>query len=556
MSLLPLLQSTPFTDFNNNNLYFEKGTTSLLMTSDGTMTLSNTATGDTMTLGSGGFDYNGSSVDYGRLNALRAVCPSVTPTILGVNNTISLQNADTLGTATHIINLSSGDPAIVGEHFGIIYSSTSNNDFVFDTTGTTGSVLFKNINNPTNQIQINANVPNIVITDGTNTNTITATGGGGGGSQNIQQVLTTGDDAGGLSITNLNNISVSTINGGSYPPSIPDLTAVLGAGNSASGYDINGVNNLQCNTINGGTITTIGLTWSDFQSQNAYNNLPSSNAYALDNSSGSQAETRATGFYCYNNGSLMGQSCSTLITPYTWTQQVASNEWLRYDYNGGSAYFKLGYDNGSNGTTFSQIDNGVFITYQKSFGTGYEWRGRFIMEADNGLIISSKDETNNIYKSIKLNASDCFLYDGVSSVSLKPKITGSVNGSANWGIGAGGWNNIVSTSFGMSSSWSGNKNFAVSLTFNNYDAQENTASLYFYIMENGVAYYPFTSNSSYAVPCFAHNGFANNSTTANITDVININNSGSSTLTLYINIAHNGGTWSGNGFWSLTLVEV
>jgi hypothetical protein len=83
------------------------------------MTLTNTATANTMTLGSGGFNYNGSSVDYTRLNALRAICPSVNPTILGVNKTISLQNNDVLGSSTRVIQLSSGDTAVVGEHFGI-----------------------------------------------------------------------------------------------------------------------------------------------------------------------------------------------------------------------------------------------------------------------------------------------------------------------------------------------------------------------------------------------------------------------------------------------------
>lgn len=492
-----------------------------------------------------------------KIASVEAVAPNGgNASLLVVNKEVAVQNADT--SPTRVIDTMAGDPTTVGEHFGISWVGDTK-PFIMETLDATDLVVQDTILNVkqggggTNQIILNSSSASITITDGTNTNIITSVAS----APVLSSVLSAGNNAGGQSITNLNDLGCSTINGTSYPPPAPNLSSVLSAGNDAGGQDITNVNNINTTYINGSSITSVGLTWSDFNAQNAYNNLPSSNAYALDNSIGSQAETRATGFYCYNNGSLIGQSCSTLITPYFWSQQVASNEWLRYDYNSANPYFKLGYDNGSNGTTFSQIDNGVFITYQKSFGTGYEWRGRFIMEADNGLIISSKDETNNIYKPIKLNASDCFLNDGISSVSLKPKITGSANGSANWSISAGSWSNIVSATFGMSSAWSGSKNFAVSLSFNNYDAQENTASLYYYVIENGSAYYPFTSNSGYAVPCFAHSGYANNSTTATTTDILTINNtSGGSTITLYINIAHSGGTWSGNGFWSFTLTEI
>jgi hypothetical protein len=45
---------------------------------------------------------------------------------------------------------------------------------------------------------------------------------GGGGSQNIQQVLTTGNDAGALDIINVNNIDLTNINGSPYPPTTID----------------------------------------------------------------------------------------------------------------------------------------------------------------------------------------------------------------------------------------------------------------------------------------------------------------------------------------------
>lgn len=79
------------------------------------------------------------------------------------------------------------------------------------------------------------------------------------GDQNLESVLTVGNNAGGLSITNLNDLGVSTINGSAYPPVIPTdtLTSVLLAGNSAgasnidmNNNDILAVDNINLTTIN------------------------------------------------------------------------------------------------------------------------------------------------------------------------------------------------------------------------------------------------------------------------------------------------------------------
>ena len=45
--------------------------------------------------------------------------------------------------------------------------------------------------------------------------------GGGGGGENLNQTLVIGNDAGALSITNVNDIGLTTINGAAYPPTIP-----------------------------------------------------------------------------------------------------------------------------------------------------------------------------------------------------------------------------------------------------------------------------------------------------------------------------------------------
>jgi len=78
------------------------------------------------------------------------------------------------------------------------------------------------------------------------------------GDQDLTSVLTIGNNAGGLNITNLNDLGVSTINGSVYPPVIPTdtLTSVLIAGNSAGASNINMNNNdiLNVDNIN---LTTI-----------------------------------------------------------------------------------------------------------------------------------------------------------------------------------------------------------------------------------------------------------------------------------------------------------
>ena len=69
----------------------------------------------------------------------------------------------------------------------------------------------------------------------------------------LDAVLTSGNDAGGQSITNLNDVALTTINGGAYPPVVADntLTEVLTAGNDAGGLSITNLNDVALTTING-----------------------------------------------------------------------------------------------------------------------------------------------------------------------------------------------------------------------------------------------------------------------------------------------------------------
>jgi len=88
-------------------------------------------------------------------------------------------------------------------------------------------------------------------------------GGGGTGSfGTLQQVLTTGNNAGDLNMTNINNITcsninVSTINNSAYPPSggntgsVPTLTQVLTSGNDATNQTIINLSSIKLtNTYN------------------------------------------------------------------------------------------------------------------------------------------------------------------------------------------------------------------------------------------------------------------------------------------------------------------
>ena len=79
------------------------------------------------------------------------------------------------------------------------------------------------------------------------------------GNQNLAQTLTNGNDGAGQSIRGINDVSLNTINGSTYPPvvSTPTISQVLSAGNVASstqtlsGLAELGATNVVLDTING-----------------------------------------------------------------------------------------------------------------------------------------------------------------------------------------------------------------------------------------------------------------------------------------------------------------
>jgi len=194
---------------------FTSGVNSFETDQDGQgLKIINQSTNGYLEIGSGGFivSPDGTSSFIIDPTNLSALVNNITPTILAINNELVIQNDDT--TPTEIIEIEAGTNGGVGSLFGISYDSALNQDFIIQTTNfNTGGVIFKQfgigssttqtkITNGTilssntansNAITINASVPNIVITDGTNTNTITAIASGG--SQTLQQVLTAGNNA-------------------------------------------------------------------------------------------------------------------------------------------------------------------------------------------------------------------------------------------------------------------------------------------------------------------------------------------------------------------------
>ena len=407
-------------------------------------------------------------------------------------------------------------------------------------------------NGASNNITIDASVPQIVITDGTNTNTITATGGGGGGSQNISQVLTVGNDAGGQSITNINNIDVSTINSSSYPPPVPPLTNVLSAGSDAGGQSITNVSNINLSTINGLTPTTIGLTWANFTGPDAQVNLP--NGRYEVGYSGSSTYQDTTNFNITNSGFTMNMNNNTIINT------SSGYEYMRYDYNSAQPFLRLGYNAGP-GSSIFEYGNGYMYNSMFSYGTNYNWEGRWSMEADAGLHIRSNETTTNTLKPILLEG-ESIKFNG-TPIPTTPYVAcnASASGTTSWSISSGSFQSVISgipLTFPAGLGWSGYKDFLITLTFNNYTGVENTAVLYMELRDSfGTTSQPYSNNVSYPTNNTTISGFSGSSTQFNYSDRISLNNTtGSTNFFAEIFLGHNGSTWGGSGIFSITLTAI
>ena len=208
--------------------------------------ITNIATGGYLEIASAGFVISPDGIATFTIDPtnLTALVDNATPNILGINNELIIQNADTL--PTEIIGIEAGTNGSVGSIFGISYTSALDQDFVFQTTNDNlGGVLFNQfgLGSTTTQtkikqgvitcsdtaslkaITINTNVPSITITDGTNTNTLSATAGG----SNLQAVLNAGNTATGTSASViLNNTTI----GGAGNPQLNLTNSSATAGNT------------------------------------------------------------------------------------------------------------------------------------------------------------------------------------------------------------------------------------------------------------------------------------------------------------------------------------
>jgi hypothetical protein len=146
------------------------GTQSVQIDSNG-ISLQNTALSKTLGVGAGGWLVNGTyTIDP--LN-LTAICANPTPTGLNVCNTISLQS--TITSPNQTITIEAGNPANVGDIFGLNYYDASLNNFSIQTTAGQGGVIFKEFGAgaSANTARIKQGV--ITLTDGTTTNTLSNT---------------------------------------------------------------------------------------------------------------------------------------------------------------------------------------------------------------------------------------------------------------------------------------------------------------------------------------------------------------------------------------------
>ena len=208
-----------------------------------------------------------------RIAQLSAVAPNgLNATILAVNNTVFIENADTA--PTRVINIMAGDTSLPSEHFGILWEGDTL-PFVMETLDATPLEVRDTT------FQLNDTITPLLTTmtaSGITTGVQSATWAniiaGGGGVPSIDQVLFVGQNANNQPITNLNGIGIaggtnlynnslafvgsagaitdlSTINGANYPPTTTaDLTNILTNGDNAGGLNITNLNNIDLQSIN------------------------------------------------------------------------------------------------------------------------------------------------------------------------------------------------------------------------------------------------------------------------------------------------------------------
>jgi hypothetical protein len=435
-----------------------------------------------------GFDNNGSVVSFQNLYNLKQATPALriplTSNVYVVNDTYEA-NDDNLA-KTRIASLSAiagNDPVLV------LKQDVGGASWIEVDITPTGVQYIDSAGTPINQTWAN------II--------------GGVSSIGLGGVLTNSNNAGGQSIINVNDIACSSINSTSYPPPAPSLSSVLTAGNDATNYDINNVNNLNCASINGLTPITLGLTWGDFTSSNAYSNLPNQ-AYQV---------------YSY---------------PSTTSQYYDRFE----SYNGSNNYGRLYpsslefYDMGSS-TTTSYSSNSI----QSTNGTD------FTITAGSGASTA-----------LRLDCSQLIINGVAYSAPPPPPLRWGYyqNSGQYFSIPAGSWYNVgVGSSPIISlSGMTAGGSYTIGIQFSCWiDSAESTGACYLgYSNSNG----SWNGNCLYTSgrPCPSLTNGTTFSSPSNtqftIQDTLIFVAGSSGDLSIDLYLGHNGGTWSGNYYWSFS----
>jgi len=363
-----------------------------------------------------------------RVAALSAIAPNgLNASLLVVNDTISIQNADTA--PTRVINTSAED-GTGGTHFGIAWIGDTL-PFVMETLDATALKI-----KDTTLVLEDTTIPqttaitasNISIAGGGNA-TWASIIAGGGGVPNIDQVLAVGQNANNQPITNLNNIQIAggtttlsnnslafnngsnagvitdlfSINGQQYYPygGTPDLNAVLGAGSNANSQSITGLVNVDLQTINGSSYppATPALA----------------SVLAVGNGASNQNITGVNNLDVYSINGVFYPPYP--IAPYGLTQT------LSYSNDGGG----LGLTNVSgmssvSGTLTISSNNSGAIDINSSYDTNMNGTGTFTINNGNGININSANAIliNSTASNASLQANqNISVYSSNGSITLE-----------------------------------------------------------------------------------------------------------------------------------------
>ena len=227
----------------------------------------------------------------------------------------------------------------------------------------------------------------------------------------LNSVLGAGNAAGGQSITGLNDVGLTTINGGVYPPVVPvdTLASVLTAGNAAGGQSITGLNNVALTTINGSvyppvvpadTISAVLSAGSVASSQpiTGLSNVGTTQITFGDATVQTTAYTGTAGGD-QDLASVLGVGADGANIPITSVGNMSATNWTLGNVGGGSSDSYLTNEQ-TGGTLFINTKNFVGGTVQALgidggsngavFGVSVDMNGNFIQGVPN--IITDSNE--------------------------------------------------------------------------------------------------------------------------------------------------------------------